>query len=120
MLVRARQATKNGKVKCYTCRAVGRWKGDNFQAGHFLAGRSNAVLFDDRQVRVQCYACNICRAGEQFIFGQKLREEVGEKVFSQILKSKNKVVKYSKKDYERMIQEFKEELKELKKIKNLS
>ncbi len=43
-------------VACVTCGIVKHWKrGD---AGHFLPGRSSAILFDIRNVHFQCKPCN--------------------------------------------------------------
>lgn len=42
--------------RCITC-----WKPFDFkqlQAGHFVGGRGNAVLFDERLVHSQCFYCN--------------------------------------------------------------
>lgn len=107
-MIRAKYADWRGYVRCYTCGKVGRWKGDRFQAGHFTCGRGNSILFDEQQIRVQCYQCNCCNHGEQDEFGQRLRREIGEESVKQIKKRKHETVKYSKKDYEAMEKVFKE------------
>jgi hypothetical protein len=118
-LIRLYYADQNGYVRCYTCGAVGRWKGDRFQAGHFKAGRGNAVLFDRRQVRVQCAKCNLFLGGEQYKFGKRLEAELGEEAVKQIEQDATKPVKYTDQDYKRMIAEFKSEIKKLKSEKGL-
>lgn len=42
---------------CVTCGAYLPFK--SLQAGHFIAGRHNGVLFDDRNCHNQCYRCNM-------------------------------------------------------------
>lgn len=42
--------------KCITCNKPFDFK--HLQAGHFINGRGNAVLFDERLVYSQCYFCN--------------------------------------------------------------
>lgn len=42
--------------KCVTCRQAKPYK--DLQAGHFVGGRGNAVLFDERIVFSQCGYCN--------------------------------------------------------------
>lgn len=42
--------------KCVTCRQAKPYK--DLQAGHFVGGRGNAVLFDERIVYSQCGYCN--------------------------------------------------------------
>lgn len=54
--VRLHEADSMGMVKCVTCPKVGHWK--TMQAGHFIPGRHNSILFDERGVHSQCYACN--------------------------------------------------------------
>jgi len=41
---------------CVTCQGLFPFK--KLQAGHFISGRGNAVLFDERLVYSQCYQCN--------------------------------------------------------------
>ncbi len=60
--IRVSSADKDGRCLCYTCGKKYHWK--ELQAGHFTAGRSNSILFDGRQVRPQCYICNVCNHGE--------------------------------------------------------
>jgi len=106
-MIRAKYADWRGYVSCYTCGAIGRWKGDKFQCGHFQAGRGNAVLFDEEGVRVQCYKCNCGKGGEQYKFGKNLEREVGIEKVKELQKRRAESVKYSPKDYESMIKVFK-------------
>lgn len=107
-MIRAKYADWRGHVKCYTCGKTGRWKGDRFQAGHFQCGRGNAVLFDEQQVRVQCYKCNCVNYGEQYVFGKRLEDEIGVERVEQLKKNKSKTIQYTKKEYEAMTKVFKE------------
>jgi len=62
----------NGYQPCITCGTVKHYK--ELQAGHFIAGRTNAILFDERGVHAQCYGCNVGRYGnsvEYFIYMEK-------------------------------------------------
>ena len=47
---------KPDEGKCVTCNLFFPFK--KLQAGHFISGRGNAVLFDERIVYSQCYQCN--------------------------------------------------------------
>ena len=42
--------------KCVTCGRTLAFK--KLQAGHFIPGRTDAMLFDEDQVHAQCYRCN--------------------------------------------------------------
>lgn len=47
---------KPDQGKCITCNRPYPFK--KLQAGHFIQGRGNAVLFDERLVYSQCLGCN--------------------------------------------------------------
>lgn len=57
---------------CITCKREYPFK--HLQAGHFISGRGNAVLFDERIVYSQCSGCNVHLRGnyvEYFVFMEK-------------------------------------------------
>src|SRR6185295_14293532 len=53
--IRRSHADEGGTVECFTCGSLMHWKESH--AGHFVGGRSNAVLFDERIVKPQCPRC---------------------------------------------------------------
>lgn len=64
---------------CISCDRAIPYKGS--QAGHFIAGRTNAILLDEDLVHLQCYHCNIGLSGnyvEYFVAMEQLytREEI--------------------------------------------
>lgn len=69
-------------AKCCTCGKVYPSFGVGcLQAGHFIAGRNNAILFEETCVHAQCYMCNVTHKGatvEYFYFMEKKygREEI--------------------------------------------
>lgn len=58
---RQKMADKNGIVKCVTCEKRAHWK--QMQAGHYVDGRNNSVLFLDEIIYPQCFKCNAKMAG---------------------------------------------------------
>ena len=48
------------------------------QAGHFIAGRGNAILFEENGVHPQCYICNITHKGEQLKYYRFMVGKYGE------------------------------------------
>jgi hypothetical protein len=42
---------------CVTCGK--KYQIGKLQAGHFIPGRFDAILFDEEQVHAQCYRCNM-------------------------------------------------------------
>ena len=64
---------------CISCQRTVPYNGS--QAGHFISGRTNAILLDEDLVHLQCYHCNIGLSGnyvEYFVRMEKLytREEI--------------------------------------------
>ena len=63
-------ATVDGYCMCVTCGVVKHWK--ELQAGHYVDGRNNTVLFMEELVYPQCFKCNSkrpgCEAGNKIKF----------------------------------------------------
>lgn len=57
-------------AECYTCGKKDHWK--KLQAGHFASRRHYSTRWNEYNVQVQCYGCNIANQGMQFEFGKKL------------------------------------------------
>lgn len=95
-IVRATYIKKNGTWDCFTC---GRLIDEphKAQTGHFIAsGACGAYLrYDLRNLRIQCYFCNINCGGAGALFYKNLVAEKGQEYVDQIFKDKNKIVKAS-------------------------
>jgi hypothetical protein len=59
--IRRRDADHEGFTHCVTCNKRDHWK--KLQAGHYVDGRGNAVLFREDLVHPQCFKCNSKRPG---------------------------------------------------------
>lgn len=101
--------------KCVTCNRSYPFK--QLQAGHFIQGRGNSVLFDDRLVYTQCVGCNgnppMGKGGnyvEYFVFMEK---EWGREAIDAFRELKNETIKYSVVELQELEQEFKNLTKEL-------
>ena len=69
------------------------------QAGHFIAGRGNGVLFDERGIHPQCYHCNIGLKGnmvEYFVF---MEWSHGRDVINDLRRLKHQTVKFTRDDH---------------------
>ena|SRR3989304_5642184 len=102
-IVRLRDAT-DGTNRCVTCKQIYPIK--NLQAGHFIPGRHNAVLFDLRQVWPQCYVCNFRKHGRWVEYREFMIKKYGEHEVEQIIAESKKTVKLSRTDYADMILKF--------------
>ena len=61
--------------KCCTC---GRqYPIGKLQAGHFIPGRQDSILFEPTCVHAQCYRCNIQRQGEWVKYFRFMEEKYG-------------------------------------------
>lgn len=91
--------------KCVTCGRIFPFK--SLQAGHFIPGRTNAVLFDERLVFTQCMACNVFLGGnyiEYFVF---MESEWGRAKIDEFRALKHQTVRYSVADFERLEADYK-------------
>ena len=109
--VRRRDADEGGTTRCVTCRAPIYWK--EAQAGHFVPGRTNAVLFHPDLVHVQCIACNIFRGGNYAAYTLFMLDRYGREKVEEFLSLKHKVVKLARSDLEAIIETYKQKLQAL-------
>ena len=79
---------------CYTCGRTN-LEGSNCQVGHFIpSGSCGAFLrYDLRNLRTQCYHCNINLGGNGAEYYRRMVEEIGQKEVDKIFQDKQKVVK---------------------------
>lgn len=109
--VRRRDSNLDGFAECCTCGVVKQWK--ELQAGHFVGGRRNSILYDLKNIHAQCYSCNVCRYGETLKYLDFMLEKYGQKEVVRLRSLNEKSVTYSIQDYEEMIENFKEKIRDL-------
>ena len=110
--VRREAADRNGYVRCYTCGALSQWN-RGMQAGHAIGGRSNAVLFDEEIIKVQCIHCNIFLKGNYGIFAMKLIKEHGQEWYEKKQSDSHRVIKWTAYDMKERINEYEKRLEQL-------
>ena len=98
---------KNEIATCVTCGKKDHWK--KLQCGHFQSRRHYSTRWDENNVGVQCYGCNITNQGQQFLFAKYLGLDKAEEM---VLKSKQ-VVKFTDNDLQDMINYYKGKLNNL-------
>jgi len=129
LYIRLKYADRNGMVKCVTCnkikyyksRGKGEEREDGMQAGHFIDGRNNTVLFDEDLVFPQDYHCNVKLKGNKvpytiFMMNRGWSKEGIEDLYN--LKFQTRVYKIPelieiKERYTRKVDELLKKLKEL-------
>lgn len=92
--------------RCYTCGKTG-LLGSDWHTGHFIPkGACGAFLkYDLRNLRPQCYHCNINLGGNGAEFYRRLTQEEGEIYVQKLFEDKNKVVK-AYDHYEKLLEEY--------------
>ena len=90
---------------CITCGK--NYPFESLQAGHFIAGRSNAVLFDEHGVFAQCYACNVGLHGNVLEYRRKIIEMYGEGSDEVMEVESKKTKKFTVQELQDLIEELK-------------
>jgi len=105
--IRRSNADNNGYCTCVTCNKTFHWK--EIQAGHFMSRKHYSIRWDERNVKPQCVACNVYRAGEQYKYSIFLGKELSNVLY---LQSKE-IVKFTNYELENMINDYSERLKKI-------
>jgi len=111
LYIRLKGADKDGNCQCVTCGVTKHFK--ELHAGHFIDGRGNAVLFDERLVQVQCFRCNSklpgCLAGNKVKYTLFMINDRGWSLdaIEHFEKLKHKVVKISDSELQEIIDYYK-------------
>lgn len=92
IFIRTRGADSSGFNACVTCGVRKFWR--DLQAGHFIRGRLNANLFEERGCYSQCYSCNVGAQGAVVIYYKKMLEMYGQEVIDELIAQNNKTRKW--------------------------
>lgn len=84
--------------KCYTCGKVAA------HAGHFVRRGQMATRFDLHNIRPQCVRCNTFLYGNAPEYAFRLRKELGDKVFEELIKKSRQTKQWSVKDLETLLE----------------
>lgn len=115
--VRLRDADEDGNCTCVTCGKVMPWQ--KAQAGHFVPGRFNAILFDTRGIHAQCYGCNVRKCGNLIFYWPWMEEHMGRDVIDDLCSKIGTSKDHNLEDYltiERIFKRKIDKLAEEKKI----
>jgi hypothetical protein len=80
--IRLKGSDWRGYGKCVTCDEVKEWK--RLQAGHFIPGRRNSILFDERNVHIQCDGCNRWKQGNTVKYFRFMQKTYGDSVIEEL------------------------------------
>lgn len=103
------------QCKCITCGRIFPTFGKGcIQAGHFIPGRHNVVLFNEEIIFGQCYSCNIGLKGNWVEYEKAMVEMYGrDKVeeFKNLSKGRSDTIKFTVSDYLKIEEKYKEKVK---------
>lgn len=106
--IRRKDADAGGTNYCFTCGQPKFWK--ELQAGHFIGGRTNAVLFNEEIVKPQCLMCNVFLRGNYGRYTLKMIDLHGRERVEEFMALKHQVKKYTRADVEGLIARYESKL----------
>ena len=96
-----------GSVICVTCGKVGPWTGQEMDAGHFLGGRSNSILFEPLNIHPQCKYCNRTGGNPQ-AYRQFMLQAYSAEIVEALEKMKRESISFTREELVGMRREYRE------------
>lgn len=87
-----------GYCVCVTCATVLPWNSKQLNTGHFLAGRTNSILFVETNVAPQCVRCNQYLSGNQANYRLYALAVHGDSEVERLERLKRKSVSFSREE----------------------
>lgn len=96
---------------CCTCQR--RYPFEALQAGHFIDGRNNAVLFSEQGVHAQCSGCNLFLHGNKLKYWVFMENKYGREVIDELIRESHTTIKRRAFDYDDLCLQFQEKTEAL-------
>lgn len=96
---------------CITCGVE--FPFNQLQAGHYIAGRNNAVLYNEEMVHAQCAHCNFTLEGNHPKYTKAIIRMYGEDAPNRMELESERTFQYSALDIEELTCYYKEEIGKL-------
>lgn len=109
--IRLRDADIDGVCRCVTCGQEKPWK--KIQAGHFIPGRTNRVLFDEKCVHAQCFVCNVRLGGNMIRYWLWMEKTYGRPWIDALIETMDEPLVYGIEDYVGLANRYEKLAKEL-------
>lgn len=118
--IRLKDAIKTTGTKetliCYTCGKPYLAFGTGCaQAGHFIPGRGNSILFETEGIHSQCYNCNVRLSGNWPEYLKHMIKDYGQEYVDELLKKRYEIRKFTPSELEEIRNGFKKLYKTLEK-----
>ena len=105
------KGSSGGSNVCITCGK--RYPISKLTAGHFIAGRNNSILFDERNCHPQCTTCNILLYSNPTAYRRFMMKTYGEEVIKELQIKAKKEEKLLPSDFEKIYDTYKRKLEKL-------
>ena len=109
-LVRMKYADDFGMCQCVTCNKVQHWK--EMDGGHFVSRRHNATLLVEENIHPQCKGCNGYNSGNIDSYSLFMIDTYGLDAMRELIDSKHQPRKFTARELEDLIAEYKARIKE--------
>lgn len=103
--IRLEAREDDGLVTCITCGVRLPWN-RGMQAGHFIDGRYNAILFDERGIHPQCMGCNVMLNGRKEEYFVWMESQYGREVIDELRRQRNESRSFSAEELLEMMDGF--------------
>lgn len=80
------------------------------QAGHFIPGRHNSIVYDERNINGQCYRCNCMLKGNMVKYYKFMLAKYGQDVIDELEELDKQNRQISIEEYEQLIILYKQKL----------
>lgn len=102
---------KDGKNKCFTCDVI--LPIEKLQCGHYESRKYLSLRYEISNNSPQCPTCNIIKSGNYTVYALRMIEKYGKEHLDWLAIKKHNIVKWTAFEYQLMINEFSEKLKNL-------
>jgi len=101
-------------ARCITCSGIYSTSGLGcIQAGHFIPGRNNSILFEETNCHAQCPSCNIWGHGKQIEYFVKMEEMYGREEIERLRSLSHQVKPWTVSDLLEIKEKYETKAKEL-------
>ena len=109
--IRLRDTDENGYGKCISCGKIIHWKDGD--AGHYVNRKHMSLRYDEKNVNLQCRACNRYDEGNMIGYNHGLVEKYGDGAINYLNIKRHNICKMGKVEYEALIKHYHKKIREL-------
>jgi len=98
-------------ARCVTCGSVHHIK--SMDAGHFVPGRTDGALWDERNCHAQCKRCNKYLGGNLVEYRPFMLHRYGQDVIDELWRNARSPVKHTESDYRALAARYRDKYRAL-------